>query len=141
MYYFVFKVDKNAMIMNRYIRIPYPALNNKRERDTYNLDGTKIKTAQAKSQGDSSFPTDGHKAILNKSNSKPKTNSFLSNYPETKKQKKKKKKKKTKKREQKIAKSKHIAPGRILTEELSITSPASYHWTVAQVEKRMLNKE
>ena len=62
------------MIRNRYNKIPYPALNTKRERDTYNLEGTKIKTAKAKSQGDSSFPTDGHKAILNKLNSKSKTN-------------------------------------------------------------------
>ena len=30
------KVDKKAMIRNRYNRIPYPALNTKRERDTYN---------------------------------------------------------------------------------------------------------
>ena len=58
------------MIRNRYNQIPYPALNTKRERDTYSEDGTKIKTAQMKSQGDSSFPTDGHKAILNKQNSK-----------------------------------------------------------------------
>ena len=58
------------MIRNRYNRIPHPALNTNRERDTYNQDGTKIKTAQVKSQGDSSFPTDGHKAILNKLNSK-----------------------------------------------------------------------
>ena len=33
-----------------------------------------LKTAQVKSQGDSSFPTDGHKAIQNKFNSKSKTN-------------------------------------------------------------------
>ena len=39
------KVDKKAMIRNRYNRIPYPALNTKREWDTYNLDGTKIKTS------------------------------------------------------------------------------------------------
>ena len=32
------------------------------------------KTVQVKSQGDSSFPTDGRKAILNKLNSKSKTN-------------------------------------------------------------------
>ena len=50
------KVDKKAMIRNwiEYNRILYPALNTKRERDTYNEDGTKIKTAQVKSQGDSS---------------------------------------------------------------------------------------
>ena len=59
------KVDKKAMIKNRYNRISHPALNTKRERDTYNLDGTKIKTAQVKSQEDSFFPTDVHKAILN----------------------------------------------------------------------------
>ena len=33
-----------------------------------------MKTAQVKSQKDSSFPTDGHKAILNKLNSKSKVN-------------------------------------------------------------------
>ena len=69
-----YKVGEKAMIRNRYDRIPYPALNTKRERDTYNLDGTKIKTAQVKCQGDSSFPTDGHKAILNKLDSKSKAN-------------------------------------------------------------------
>ena len=64
------------MIKNRYNRIPYPALNTKREREraTYNLDRTKIKTTQVKSQRNSSFPTAGHKAILNKLNSKSKTN-------------------------------------------------------------------
>ena len=31
-----FKVDKQAMIRNRYTRIPYPALDTKWERDTYN---------------------------------------------------------------------------------------------------------
>ena len=62
------------MIRDRYNRIPHPALNTTRERDTYNQKGTKIKTAQVKSQGGSSFPTDGHKAILNKLNSKSKTN-------------------------------------------------------------------
>ena len=44
------------MIRNRYNQIPYPDLNTKRERDTYNLDGTKIKTAQVKNQGDSAKP-------------------------------------------------------------------------------------
>ena len=34
-----FKVDKKATIRNRYNRIPHPALNTKRERDTYNKDG------------------------------------------------------------------------------------------------------
>ena len=58
------------MIRNRYNRIPHPALNTKRERGTH---GTKIKTAHVKSQGIGSFPTDGHKAILNKLNSKSKT--------------------------------------------------------------------
>ena len=62
------------MIRNRYNRIPHPALKTKRERDTHNQDGTKTKTAQAKSRGDSSFPTDGHKAILNKLNRKLNTN-------------------------------------------------------------------
>ena len=55
-----------AMIRNRYNRIPYPALNTKREKNIYNLDDIKIKIAQVKSQVDSSFPTDGHKAILKK---------------------------------------------------------------------------
>ena len=50
------------------------APNTKRETDTYNLDDTKIKTAQVKSQEDSSFPTDGYKAILNKLKSKSKKN-------------------------------------------------------------------
>ena len=67
------KVDKKAIIRNRNNRIPYPALNTKPERDSYNLDGTKIKTAQVKSQGDSSFPTDGHKAILNKKTNRKRT--------------------------------------------------------------------
>ena len=40
---------------------------------------TKIKTARVKSQGDNSFPTDGHKAILNKFNSKSKTSRKLTN--------------------------------------------------------------
>ena len=62
------------MIRNLYNRIPQPAPNTKRDRDTYSLDGTKIKTTQVKSQGESSFTTDGHKAMLNKLNSKPKTN-------------------------------------------------------------------
>ena len=66
----VLKVDKKAAIRNRYNRIPHPALITKRERDTHNQDGTKIKTAQEKSQGDSSFQTDGHKAIQNRLNSK-----------------------------------------------------------------------
>ena len=47
------EVDKTeAMIRNRYNRIPHPALNyplnTKRERDTHNEDGPKTKTAQAK---------------------------------------------------------------------------------------------
>ena len=67
------------MIRNRYNRIPHPALNTKRERDTYNTDGTKIKTAQVKSQGDIFYPTDGHEAILNKLNSKLKTNRIRAN--------------------------------------------------------------
>ena len=68
------RVHKKAIIRNRYNRIPHSAQNTKRERDTYNEDGTKIKTTHVKSQGDSSFPTDGHKAILNKLSSKSKTN-------------------------------------------------------------------
>ena len=72
------------MIRNRYNRSPHPALNTKRERDTYNEDGTKIKTAQVKSQleGDSSFPTDGHKAILNKLNRKTNRSKKISNDQE-----------------------------------------------------------
>ena len=31
-----YKVDKKAMIRNRHNRIPHPAFNTKRERDTYN---------------------------------------------------------------------------------------------------------
>ena len=69
-----YKEETKAMIRNRYYWIPHPALNTKMERDTYNKDDNKIKTAKVKSQGDSSFPTDGHKAILNKLNSKSKTN-------------------------------------------------------------------
>ena len=71
---FIYNADKKAMIRNRYNQIPHPALNTKRERDTYNLEGTKIKTEHVKSQGDSSFPTDGHNAILNKLISLSKTN-------------------------------------------------------------------
>ena len=54
------------MISNWYNQIPHPALNTKAERGTYiyNYDGTKIKTAQVKSQGESSFPRTGDKAIL-----------------------------------------------------------------------------
>ena len=73
------KVDKKAMNRNRYNRIPHPAINTKQERDINNYDGTKIKTAQVKSQGDSYFPTDGHKAILHKVNSKSKTNRTRAN--------------------------------------------------------------
>ena len=62
-------VDKNAMIRNRYNRIPHPALNTKQERDTYNQDGTKIKTAQVKSQALSQQMATS-KGILNKLNSK-----------------------------------------------------------------------
>ena len=43
------------MVRNRYNRIPHPALNTKRERDTYNQDGTqktkKKKKQHVKSQG------------------------------------------------------------------------------------------
>ena len=62
------------MIWNRYNGILHPAPNSKWERDTYNLDGTKIKTTQMKSQKDSSFLADGRKAIVNKVNNKSKTN-------------------------------------------------------------------
>ena len=65
----MWKVDKKAMIRKQYKRIPHPALNTKRERDTYNYDGTKIKTAHGQNPR-----ADGHKAILNKLNSKSKTN-------------------------------------------------------------------
>ena len=72
---YLLKVDKKPMFRNRYNRIPHPVLNTKQERDTYNSDGATIKTAQVKSPGDISFPTDSpsHKAILNKLNSKSKT--------------------------------------------------------------------
>ena len=53
--YLGLEVHKKAMIRDRYNRIPHPALNTKRERDTHNQVGTKTKTAQAKRQGDSSF--------------------------------------------------------------------------------------
>ena len=64
------KIDKKAIVKNRYYKIPHPALNTKRERGTYNKDGTKTKTAQMKSQGGSTLPIDGHTAMLNKLNSK-----------------------------------------------------------------------
>ena len=64
---------------NRYNPTPHPALNTNRERDTYNLDGTKIKTTQVESQGKNYFPTNGHTAILNKLNSKSKTNRTRTN--------------------------------------------------------------
>ena len=72
-------VDKKEMIRNRYNRIPCPKHQTGKGHLNFdgtngNFDGTKIKTAQEKSQEDSSFPTDGHKAILNKLNSKSKTN-------------------------------------------------------------------
>ena len=69
-----FKIVKKAMIRNRYNRIPHPILNTKRERDIYSEEGTKIKTAKVKNQEDTSFPTDGDKARLNKLNSNSKTN-------------------------------------------------------------------
>ena len=65
-----YKVDKKAMIRN-------PIQSNSTscpKHQTGKGHGTKIKTTQEKSQGDSSFPTDGHKAILNKLNCKSKTN-------------------------------------------------------------------
>ena len=46
------EVDKNAMIRNRYNRIPPKT---KREREIHNQDDTKTKPAQANSQWDSSF--------------------------------------------------------------------------------------
>ena len=49
------EVDKKATIRNRYNRIPHPAQNTKREKNTHNQNGTKTKTSQAKSQRDSSF--------------------------------------------------------------------------------------
>ena len=67
------KVDKKAVIRNRYNRIPHPAPNTKWEMDTYNWDGAKIKTTQMKNQMDSSFPADCHNAFLNKMNNKSKT--------------------------------------------------------------------
>ena len=45
----------------------------------YKVDKKAIKTAQVKSQGDSSFPTDGHKALLNKLNRTSKTNGKRTN--------------------------------------------------------------
>ena len=40
------------MIRNRFNRFSHPVPNTKWERDTYNSDGTKIKTAQVKRHGD-----------------------------------------------------------------------------------------
>ena len=48
------------MIRYRYNRIPHPDLNTKRKRDIYNQDGTKIKTAQVKSE----IPGVSYKALL-----------------------------------------------------------------------------
>ena len=55
------KVDKKAMIRNRYNRIPHPVPNTEWKRDTYN--GTKITTTQVKSQGNSSFPTESGRSL------------------------------------------------------------------------------
>ena len=64
------------MSRNRCNRVPYPAPNTKiNGKETR----AKIKTTQAKSQRDSSFPADGHKAILNKMNNKSKTNNKRTN--------------------------------------------------------------
>ena len=52
----IVKQIKLAMVRNRYNRIPHPALNTKRERVPYNLDGTKIKITPVKSQEDQFFP-------------------------------------------------------------------------------------
>ena len=57
---------------------------------------------------------------------------LLSNYLE---KKRRKNHTQTHKKEQKNA------PNRIRTGDLSITSPASYHWTVAQVIKSLLKEE
>ena len=51
------------MVRNRYKRIPHPASDTKRERNTNNLE-----------HEDSSFQADGHQAILNKMSKKSKTN-------------------------------------------------------------------
>ena len=45
------EVDKKAMSRNRYNRIPHPALNTKRERDTHNQDGTQQKQHKRKVKG------------------------------------------------------------------------------------------
>ena len=51
------KVDKKAMIRNRYNRIPHPAPNTKWEKNTYNYDGTKIKTPVGPTKDRASSPS------------------------------------------------------------------------------------
>ena len=47
-------------------KIPNPAQDIKRESNTNAKNSIKYETAQAESQGNSSFPADGHHAILDK---------------------------------------------------------------------------
>ena len=75
----IHKEDEKAMISNRYNRTPHAATDTKRERNTYNQDGIKIKSIRAESQEDSSFPADDHRDILNKMNKTSKTNRNLTN--------------------------------------------------------------
>ena len=56
---------QKAMIRNWQIQIQHPAQDNKQERNPNAKDGIKYMT-QAESQVVSSFPADGHQAILNK---------------------------------------------------------------------------
>ena len=68
-------VDKNAMIRNRYDRIPLPSPDTAWE----TLKTTYCKTAQAKCQEVSSFLADVNQTILNKINKSSKTNSTRTN--------------------------------------------------------------
>ena len=64
------KVDKKAMLRNRYNRIPHPTPNTKRERDTHNQNGTKTRKQHKRKAKGTFSPTDDHKATPNKPNSK-----------------------------------------------------------------------
>ena len=66
-------VDEKATIRNRYNRTPLPSPGTIREMHT-KIKTAQSKTEQAESQEVSSFPADGHQAILNKINKSSKTN-------------------------------------------------------------------
>ena len=59
-------------------RITNPVQDAKRERNTNIKNGIKTETAQAESQ-DSSFPTEGHQAILHKATKRSKKNTTWTN--------------------------------------------------------------